>query len=193
MDIHGGQVSPGWAEWNDLLRDCVRDYWRGADGKLAEFAQPFTGSPDLYKGGYRSPTASINLVTAHDGFTLHDLVSFNEKHNQANGEDNNDGANDNCSWNCCVEGPTEGREINALRDPVGPAASLSTSARLRSFFQIPNAALHSFAAIGGPQHFCDRLVEASHRSCQKVQARKLCGGHGERDHAHLCHPQFKKQ
>lgn len=111
-----GKFPPGWAEWNDLFRDCVRDFWRGADSKLAEFAQRFTGSPDLYKGGYRSPTASINLVTAHDGFTLSDLVSFNEKHNQANGEDNNDGANDNRSWNCGTEGPTENPEINVLRD-----------------------------------------------------------------------------
>jgi isoamylase len=120
-DIHAdgymvGKFPPGWAEWNDRFRDCVRDYWRGADSKLAEFAQRFTGSADLYQGGYRSPTASINLITAHDGFTLHDLVSYNEKHNEANGEDNRDGANDNSSWNCGVEGPTNDEAINALRD-----------------------------------------------------------------------------
>ena len=110
-----GKFPPGWAEWNDLFRDCARDYWRGAESKLAEFAQRFAGSPDLYKGGYRSPTASINLICAHDGFTLHDLVSYNEKHNEGNGEDNNDGANDNRSWNCGVEGATDDAGINALR------------------------------------------------------------------------------
>jgi len=111
-----GQFPGGWAEWNGQYRDCIRDYWRGADSKLAEFAQRFTGSADLYQGGYRQPTASINLITAHDGFTLNDLVSYNEKHNLENGEDNNDGANDNNSWNCGVEGPTDDPEINALRD-----------------------------------------------------------------------------
>ena len=111
-----GQFPPGWAEWNGKYRDCVRDYWRGADSKLAEFAQRFTGSADLYQGGYRRPTASINLITAHDGFTLNDLVSYNEKHNEANGEDNNDGANDNSSWNCGVEGPTDDQEIISLRN-----------------------------------------------------------------------------
>lgn len=111
-----GKFPPGWAEWNDKYRDCVRDFWRGAESKLAEFAERFTGSPDLYQGGYRSPTASVNLITAHDGFTLHDLVSYNEKHNQANGEDNNDGTNDNNSWNCGVEGPTTDAAIIALRD-----------------------------------------------------------------------------
>ena len=110
-----GQFPPGWAEWNGKYRDCVRDYWRGAESKLAEFAQRFTGSADLYQGGYRQPTASINLITAHDGFTLHDLVSYNEKHNLENGEDNQDGANDNSSWNCGAEGPTEDAEINDLR------------------------------------------------------------------------------
>ncbi|MCE7062156.1 glycogen debranching protein GlgX [Dyadobacter sp. CY343] len=120
-DIHEdgymvGKFPAGWAEWNGMYRDCVRDYWRGGESKLREFAQRFTGSPDLYQGGYRSPMASINLITAHDGFTLHDLVSYNEKHNEANGEDNNDGANDNNSWNCGVEGPTDDPGINALRD-----------------------------------------------------------------------------
>jgi isoamylase len=111
-----GQFPGGWAEWNGKYRDCIRDYWRGADSKLAEFAERFTGSADLYQGGYRKPTASINLITAHDGFTLTDLVSYNEKHNEANGENNNDGANDNNSWNCGVEGPTDDPEINALRN-----------------------------------------------------------------------------
>ncbi|MBB5286614.1 glycogen operon protein [Rhabdobacter roseus] len=111
-----GKFPPGWAEWNGKYRDCVRDYWRGADSILAEFAERFTGSSDLYKEDYRQPTASVNFVTAHDGFTLHDLVSYNEKHNLANGEDNRDGESHNRSWNCGVEGPTDDREIIALRD-----------------------------------------------------------------------------
>ncbi|KAA0992618.1 glycogen debranching protein GlgX [Dyadobacter sp. UC 10] len=120
-DIHEdgymvGKFPPGWAEWNGMYRDCVRNYWRGEESRLAEFAQRFTGSPDLYQGGYRSPMASINLITAHDGFTLHDLVSYNEKHNEANGEDNKDGAEDDSSWNCGVEGPTEDADINSLRN-----------------------------------------------------------------------------
>jgi isoamylase len=111
-----GKFPPGWAEWNGLFRSCVRDYWRGAESKLAEFAERFTGSPDLYKGDYRSPTASINFITAHDGFTLNDLVSYNEKHNEANGEDNQDGASDNSSWNCGQEGPTDNQDIINLRN-----------------------------------------------------------------------------
>ncbi|SDL26192.1 glycogen operon protein [Catalinimonas alkaloidigena] len=110
-----GKFPPGWAEWNGLYRDCMRDYWRGADSMLAEFAQRFTGSSDLYEGDYRRPTASINFITAHDGFTLHDLVAYNEKHNDANGEDNRDGESHNRSWNCGVEGPTDDVEILELR------------------------------------------------------------------------------
>jgi glycogen operon protein len=110
-----GKFPPGWAEWNGKYRDCIRDYWRGADSMLAEFAQRFTGSSDLYKNDYRLPTASINFVTAHDGFTLNDLVCYNEKHNDANGEDNNDGESHNRSWNCGAEGPTDNEAINALR------------------------------------------------------------------------------
>lgn len=110
-----GKFPPGWAEWNGKYRDCIRDYWIGADSMLGEFAERFTGSSDLYKDDYRTPTASINFVTAHDGFTLHDLVSYNEKHNEANGEDNNDGESHNRSWNCGAEGPTDDHEINALR------------------------------------------------------------------------------
>ena len=102
-----GKFPPGWAEWNGMYRDCIRDYWRGADSMLAEFAERFTGSSDLYRDDYRTPTASINFVTAHDGFPLHDLVSYNEKHNLANGENNMDGESHNRSWNCGVEGPTD--------------------------------------------------------------------------------------
>lgn len=110
-----GKFPPGWAEWNGKYRDCIRDYWRGADSMLGEFAARFTGSPDLYKEDYRRPTASINFVTAHDGFTLNDLVSYNEKHNMANGEENNDGDSHNRSWNCGEEGSTINAGINALR------------------------------------------------------------------------------
>jgi glycogen operon protein len=102
-----GKFPPGWAEWNGKYRDTVRNFWRGAESTLAEFAFRFTGSPDLYSENGRQPTASINFVTAHDGFTLHDLVSYNEKHNEANGEDNRDGEEHNRSWNCGNEGPTE--------------------------------------------------------------------------------------
>jgi isoamylase len=110
-----GKFPPGWAEWNGKYRDCIRDYWRGADSMLAEFAERFTGSSDLYKDDDRKPTASINFVTAHDGFTLNDLVSYNEKHNDANGEGNQDGESNNKSWNCGTEGPTNDPAIIALR------------------------------------------------------------------------------
>jgi len=110
-----GKFPPGWAEWNGKYRDCIRDYWNGSENTLAEFADRITGSSDLYKD-YRRPTASINFITAHDGFTLNDLVSYNEKHNDANGEDNNDGESHNRSWNCGAEGPTEDPAINALRE-----------------------------------------------------------------------------
>ena len=104
-----------WAEWNGLYRDCVRDFWRGRSG-VAEFARRFTGSSDLYQLDGRRPFASINFVTAHDGFTLADLVSYNEKHNEANGEENRDGSDDNRSWNMGVEGPTDDPEIRSLRE-----------------------------------------------------------------------------
>ncbi|GHA79451.1 glycogen debranching protein GlgX [Pontibacter akesuensis] len=110
-----GEFPPGWAEWNGKYRDCIRDYWRGADSMLAEFAERFTGSSDLYKDDYRSPNASINFITAHDGFTLNDLVSYNDKHNEANGENNNDGESHNRSWNCGEEGETDNKEVLALR------------------------------------------------------------------------------
>jgi glycogen operon protein len=104
-----------WSEWNGMYRDSVRDFWRG-HAAVAEFARRFTGSSDLYQNDGRHPSASINFVTAHDGFTLRDLVSYDQKHNDANGEDNRDGSDDNRSWNCGVEGETDDPEINALRD-----------------------------------------------------------------------------
>src|SRR5215203_940293 len=111
-----GNFPPGWAEWNGKYRDCMRDYWRGADSMLGEFALRFTGSPDLYEEDYRSPTASVNFITAHDGFTLNDLVSYNEKHNLDNGENNNDGESHNRSWNCGAEGDTDDENIINLRN-----------------------------------------------------------------------------
>jgi glycogen operon protein len=110
-----GKFPSGWAEWNGKYRDSIRDYWSGAESTLAEFADRITGSSDLYKS-YRRPTASINFITAHDGFTLNDLVSYNEKHNESNGEDNNDGESHNRSWNCGIEGPTDDETINELRE-----------------------------------------------------------------------------
>src|SRR5205823_355533 len=103
-----------WSEWNGIYRDTVRDFWRGKAG-ISEFASRFGGSSDLYERDGRRPFASINFVTAHDGFTLRDLVSYDEKHNEANGEDNKDGTDDNRSWNCGVEGPTDDPDVNALR------------------------------------------------------------------------------
>ncbi|AHH17202.1 glycogen debranching enzyme GlgX [Nocardia nova SH22a] len=108
---------PGlWTEWNGRYRDTVRDYWRGEPATLGEFASRFTGSSDLYEATGRRPGASINFVTAHDGFTLRDLVSYNDKHNLGNGEDNRDGEDHNRSWNCGIEGPTDDPEVCALRD-----------------------------------------------------------------------------
>ena len=111
-----GGFPPLWLEWNGKYRDCVRDYWRGQDRTLGEFAYRFTGSSDLYEATGRRPYASVNFITAHDGFTMHDLVSYNDKHNEANGEENRDGESHNRSWNCGVEGPTDDPEINKLRD-----------------------------------------------------------------------------
>jgi isoamylase len=105
-----------WAEWNGKYRDDVRRFWRGDQGVVGELGWRLSGSSDLYESTGRRPSASINFITAHDGFTLRDLVSYNEKHNEANGEKNHDGANDNNSWNCGVEGETDNRDIIALRD-----------------------------------------------------------------------------
>jgi isoamylase len=110
-----GNFPPRWTEWNGKYRDTVRDYWRGEPSSLGEFAERLSGSSDLYESDGRAPYASINFVTAHDGFTLRDLTSYNDKHNEENGEDNNDGENHNRSWNCGVEGETSDREVLALR------------------------------------------------------------------------------
>jgi isoamylase len=105
-----------WAEWNGKYRDTVRRFWKGDGGQVGELAYRLTGSSDLYEQGSRRPYAGINFVTAHNGFTLHDLVSYNDKHNAANGEDNRDGSNDNLSWNCGLEGPTDDPSVLMLRE-----------------------------------------------------------------------------
>ena len=110
-----GKFPIGWAEWNDRYRDAIRSYWKGDGGQIGELAYRVTGSSDLYARSGRRPYASVNFVTAHDGFTLKDLVSYDHKHNEANGEDNRDGTDNNRSWNCGVEGPTDDPAINALR------------------------------------------------------------------------------
>ena len=117
-DLAGYQVGgfpARWSEWNGKYRDQVRDFWRGEEGLLGEFSLRVTGSGDIYSSDRRAPTASVNFVTAHDGFTLADLTAYNEKHNDANGEDDNDGESENRSWNCGAEGPTDDPAINKLR------------------------------------------------------------------------------
>jgi glycogen operon protein len=110
-----GGFPPGWLEWNGPYRDAMRRYWRGDGGVIGEVAGRLAASADLYHHDRRRPSASVNFITAHDGFTLQDLVSYNEKHNEANGEDNKDGSNDNISWNCGTEGPTEDEDVIRLR------------------------------------------------------------------------------
>ncbi len=113
-----GQFPVLWSEWNGRYRDTVRDFWRGENSTLGQFAYCFTGSPDLYALNGRRPNASVNFITAHDGFTLNDLVSYNEKHNEANGEDNRDGESHNSSWNCGAEGETDDPEVLQLREQM---------------------------------------------------------------------------
>ena len=110
-----GRFPPLWREWNGKYRDTMRDFWRSHPVGIGEFATRFTGSADLYATVGRRPTSSVNLITVHDGFTLRDLVSYNDKHNEANGENNRDGTSDNNSWNCGAEGPTDDPDILALR------------------------------------------------------------------------------
>lgn len=110
-----GGFPSSWSEWNGRYRDCVRDFWRSQPSTLPEFASRLMGSSDLYQMNGRRPVASVNFITAHDGFTMNDLVSYNEKHNDANGEGNRDGESNNRSWNCGVEGPTTIKDVNGLR------------------------------------------------------------------------------
>jgi glycogen operon protein len=111
-----GNFPAPWSEWNGKFRDSVRSFWKGDEGRIGEMAYRLTGSPDLYQHNGRRPYASINFITAHDGFTLNDLVSYDKKHNEANGDGNKDGDNNNLSWNCGAEGPTNDPQVNALRD-----------------------------------------------------------------------------
>ncbi len=111
-----GSFPVGWTEWNGKYRDAIRRFWRGDGGAVSEFATRLCGSSDLYEHSSRRPYASVNFITAHDGFTLHDLVSYNNKHNDANGENNGDGESNNLSWNCGVEGPSDDPAIGALRN-----------------------------------------------------------------------------
>ena len=113
--LSGWGFPTGWSEWNGKYRDATRSYWKGDEGRIGEIAYRLTGSPDLYQHDGRRPYASVNFITSHDGFTLNDLVSYNEKHNEANGENNQDGDNNNQSWNCGAEGETDDEKINALR------------------------------------------------------------------------------
>src|SRR5215475_932749 len=110
-----GNFPPLWTEWNGKYRDAIRDFWRGRPGTLGEFASRLTGSADLYSSNNRRPVASVNFVTCHDGFTLADLVSYDRKHNEANGDANRDGTDDNRSWNCGAEGPTDNPDVLAVR------------------------------------------------------------------------------
>ena len=110
-----GNFPGGWTEWNDQYRDTMRSYWKGDGGLIGDFARRLTGSSDFYEHSGRKPSASVNFINAHDGFTLHDVVSYNDKHNEANGEDNRDGTDNNNAWNCGTEGSTEDADINALR------------------------------------------------------------------------------
>ena len=118
-----GQFPPLWSEWNGQYRDSVRDFWRGQPDTLPEFASRLTGSSDLYETSGRRPVASVNFATCHDGFTLTDLVSYNRKHNEANGEDNADGSDDNRSWNCGTEGPSSATRASTSCGPGSGATS----------------------------------------------------------------------
>ena len=171
---------PGlWTEWNGKYRDTVRDYWRGEPATLGEFASRLTGSSDLYEATGRRPGASINFVTAHDGFTLDDLVSYNEKHNEANGEDNRDGESHNRSWNCGVEGPTDDPEILALRGPPdaqhhGHADAVAGHADDRARRRDrPHPAGQQQRLLPGLRAVLDGLVAASTRTptCSRSPAR----------------------
>ena len=126
-----GRFPPLWREWNGKYRDTMRDFWRSHGGLLGDFATRLTGSSDLYGGAGRRPTSSVNMITAHDGFTLADLVSYDRKHNEANGEANRDGTDDNRSWNCGVEGPTDGRRDRGPAQPSEPGHARDPAAVVR--------------------------------------------------------------
>ena len=165
-----GNFPVGWTEWNGKYRDTVRRYWKGDDGTLGEFAFRLTGSADLYETSGRLPSASVNFVTAHDGFTLHDLVSYNDKHNEANLDDNRDGENHNNSWNCGAEGPTDdaGRERAARaaeaqlpRDAAAFAGRADAARRRRAR---PHAAGQQQRLLPGQRAQLDRLGRRRRRA-----------------------------
>ena len=134
IGVEGYQLShfpAGWAEWNDLYRDTMRGFWRGNPGILGNFAERFAGSSDLFRASGRRPTASINYVACHDGFTLYDATAYNDKHNEANLEDNRDGHNHNLSWNCGVEGPTDDRAGDGAARAPGPQHARDTAGLAR--------------------------------------------------------------
>ncbi len=173
-----GNFPSGWAEWNDKYRDTMRAYWKGDGGLIGDFARRLTGSSDLYGRSGRRPHASINYITAHDGFTLRDLVSYNEKHNEANGEGNRDGAANNLSWNCGVEGPTDDPAISELRER-----------------QVRNLLAHAAAVAGGADaagRRRDRPHAARQQQCLLPGQRDLVGRLGSRPTAltaaRLCAP-----
>ena len=161
-----GGFPPLWAEWNGRYRDNVRDLWRSADLRLGEIAYRLTGSSDLYEAAGRRPHASVNFVTAHDGFTLRDLVSYDEKHNEANGEDNHDGENHNRSWNCGVGGPDRGSRRARMPGPpaaepardVVPVAGRTDAARRRRVR--PHAARQQQRVLPGQRDLLVRLGRA---------------------------------
>ena len=197
-----GGFPSSWSEWNGRYRDCVRDFWRSQPSTLPEFASRLMGSSDLYEVNGRRPVASVNFVTAHDGFTLNDLVSYNEKHNDANGEGNRDGESNNRSWNCGVEGETTIRDVNELRQrqmPHGHAALLEGMLRalqagikvkgtaqmiaIQNFNQ-PNILLHTVVIAEGKRfHFAvphrNRLLflcflQQKHCQSKKWQCFYIC-------------------
>ncbi len=157
-----GGFPPGWSEWNDAYRDTMRDFWR-AQTNAAAFAGRFTGSRDLFRDAGRAPWASTNFITAHDGFTLADLVSYNSKHNEANLEDNHDGRDDNRSWNCGAEGPTDDPEVNALRGaaaaqlPGDPAALAGHADAARRRRARPHAGRQQQRLVPGQRDVVVRL------------------------------------
>ena len=160
-----GGFPPGWAEWNDKFRDTVRDFWRG-EAPASALAPRLCASGDFFNHRGRKPWACVNFITAHDGFTLNDLVTYNDKHNEANGEDNKDGSSDNRSWNCGVEGPTDDPEINALRERqitqhAGDAAAVAGHADAARRRRVrPHAAGQQQRLLPGQR---DQLARLGHR------------------------------
>jgi isoamylase len=162
-----GRFPPVWREWNGKYRDTMRDFWRSHPVGLGEFAARFCGSSDMYARARRRPTASVNLITVHDGFTLHDLVSYDAKHNEANGEANHDGTDDNRSWNCGAEGPTDDPAVLALRAPVpGDAHHVAALLRhpdaARRRRDGPHPAGQQQRLLPGQRDHLVRLVTAGH-------------------------------